>query len=140
MSLWYEVVSPHPSSRAHRPLQREGIDDEDVVIDDQRDTLAAAVALRPAKYVGRRILAIGGPSGWATPDAPKRARERFKLDIQTVSYDELGKLIKEARADQAAVDAGHDAGPSIPELPGTTLETERKFVDNAFLLEQVFRS
>ena len=46
------------------------------------------------------------------PKAPELAKDRFKLDIQTVTYAELGKLIKAALADKAAVDAGHEAGPT----------------------------
>jgi hypothetical protein len=61
------------------------------------------------------------------------------LEIQTVSYDELGKLIRAAREDKAAVDQARQRAEAYLKLPGTTLETERQFVDNAFLLEHVFR-
>jgi L-fucose isomerase-like protein len=90
--------------------------------------------------LGGKILAVGGPSGWATPSAPDHARNKFKLDIQTISYDELGKLIKEARADKAAVELARRRAEEYLNLPGTKLETKRQFVDNAFLLEQVFRN
>ena len=102
--------------------------------------MATAVALRPTKHLGqsdsRRRRC---PTGWGDLAAPKLARERFQLDIRTVSYDELGKLIKEARADRAAVERARRRADEYLKLPGTTLETERKFVDDAFLLEQIFR-
>jgi L-fucose isomerase-like protein len=90
--------------------------------------------------LGTRILAIGGPSGWATPNAPELAKNRFQLDIQTVPYPELGELIKAARADQAAVALAQKRAEAYLHLPGTTLETERQYVDNALLLDQIFRS
>jgi hypothetical protein len=48
-------------------------------------------------------------------------------------------LIRAAREDQAAVKMAHERAEAYLKLPATTLETERRFVDNAFLLEQVFR-
>ena len=97
-----------------------------------------------------RSAACGTPSGagfWPSagraagplPAAPNLARDRFKLDIQTVSYDDLGGLIKEAKADRAAVEAARRRAADYLAQPGTSLETDRKFVDNAFLLERVFR-
>jgi L-fucose isomerase-like protein len=61
------------------------------------------------------------------------------LDIQTVSYDDLGKLIRAARGDKTAVDRARQRAEAYLKSPGTNLETEQPFVDNAFLLEQVFR-
>ena len=67
------------------------------------------------------------------------AKDRLKLDIRTVTYDDLGKLILEARADQAAVEHARRRAEAYLKQPDTSLETDRKFVDNAFLLEQIFR-
>ncbi len=139
--LWYEIVSPIFLRNHTDKLAVKGIDDHDVVIDSQEELLWRLRSLCGLQNtVGCKILAVGGPSGWCTPQAPQLAKDRFKLDIQTVSYDDLGKLIKDARADQAAVDRACRRADEYLKLPGTTLETERKFVDNAFLLERIFRS
>lgn len=139
--LWYEIISPIYLRNFTDKLATKGIDDQDVVVDSQDGLLWRLRALCGLRNtIGSRILAVGGPSGWATAAAPQLAKDRFKLDIRTVSYDELGKLIKEARADQAAVDKARRRAEEYLKLPGTTLETQRQFVDNAFLLEQIFRN
>lgn len=138
--LWYEIVSPIYLRNHTDTLTAKNIDDRDVVVDSQDELLWRLRALCGLRNtVGSKILAVGGPSGWATPAAPKLARDKFKLDIQTVSYDELGQLIKEARADKSAVELARRRAEEYLNLPQTKLETKRQFVDNAFLLEQVFR-
>jgi L-fucose isomerase-like protein len=91
--------------------------------------------------LGSRILAVGGPGGWAQPagSVPDLARQRWQLDIQTIAYEELGKLIRAAKADKTAVDQARQRADTYLGLPQTTLETERQYVENSFLLEQVFR-
>lgn len=146
--LWYEIVSPIFLRKFTDKLSLKGIDDRDVVVDSQDELLWRLRALCGlCNTVGSRILAVGGPGGWgdwakkdAKRFAPALAKDQFKLDIRTVSYDELGKLINEARADQAAVERARRRADEYLKLPGTTLETERKFVDNAFLLDQIFRN
>jgi hypothetical protein len=75
-------------------------------------------------------------------------REKWKFDIQTIPYRpdpklpeqaDLAALIKAAREDKAAVQLARKRADAYLKLPETTLETERAFVDNCFLLEQVFR-
>ncbi len=139
--LWYEIVSPLYLRQRTDSLALKHVDHQDVVVDSQDELLWRLRALCGLRNtVGSRILAVGGPGGWCTPTAPALAKDRLKLDIQTVSYDDLGKLIKEARADQAAVERGRRRAEEYLKQPGTSLETDRKFVDNAFLLEQIFRS
>ena len=139
--LWYEIISPRYLRQHSDTLKVEGRDDRDVVIDSQDELLWRLRALGGLKNtLGSRIIAVGGPSGWATPDAPKLAQEVWKLDIQTISYKELGELIQAARADQPAVDDAHRRADAYLKIPGTVLETDRKFVENAFLLEAIFRS
>ena len=138
--LWYEIISPRYLRQHTDKLAVKGIDFQDVVIDDQDEILWRLRSLCGLhNTIGSRILAVGGPGGWACRAAPQLARDRFKLDIQTVSYAELGKLIKAAQADNAAVGRARQRADKYLKLPGTTLETKRQFVDNAFLLDQVFR-
>jgi hypothetical protein len=140
--LWYEIISPR-YIRQHTDTQAlQGIDDRDVVIDSQDQILWRLRALCGLRNtMGTKIIAIGGPGGWAQPRGvvPNLVRDKWKFDIKTVSYDELGKLIKEARADNAAVMRARQRAEAYLRAPGNTLETKREYVDNAFMLEQVFR-
>lgn len=138
--LWYEIVSPR-YLRQHTDQQAlKEVDPQDVVVDSQDEILWRLRSLCGLhNTLGTKILAIGGPSGWASPKAPVYAKEKWKLDIQTVTYPELGELIKAARQDKAEVALALKRSEQYLKSPGTTLETKREFVDNAFLLEQVFR-
>ncbi|MHB0960361.1 MAG: hypothetical protein ACYC0X_08745 [Pirellulaceae bacterium] len=119
----------------------QGVDELDVVIDSQDELLWRLRALGGLRNtIGSRIVAIGGPGGWGIGDrATKTAVDLWKLDIRTVEYPELAELIKASRADAAAVERAQRRAAEYLQLPGTTLEIDRTFVENAFLLEQVFR-
>jgi hypothetical protein len=139
---WYEGIMARFLHQHTDTLALEGIDYEDVVVDRLDEVLwrlRALCGLRNA--MASRIVAVGGAGGWAQPRGviPDLARQRWKLDIQTVSYEELGELIQAARNDKAAVDLAHQRTGDYLQLPNTALETDRRFVENAFLLEQVFR-
>jgi len=140
--LWYEIISPRYLRQHTDTLALKGIDDGDVVIDSQDEILWRLRALCGLRNtMGTRIIAIGGPGAWAQPRGivPELVRKKWQFDIRTFSYKELSKVIKEARADQSAVKRAHEQAGRYLKLRGTKLETERKFVDNCFLLEQVFR-
>ncbi|MHC4328182.1 MAG: sugar isomerase [Planctomycetota bacterium] len=141
--LWYEIVSPRYLRQHTDTLKVKGMDELDVVVDDQDEIiwrLRALCGLNNA--MGTKILAIGGPGAWAQKVKPvtERVVRQWQFDIQTVSYNELGKLIRQARADNAAVALARRRAEEYLKQPGTTLETKRQFVDNCFLLDQVFRS
>jgi hypothetical protein len=141
--LWYEIVSPRYLRRHTDQRQVEGIDELDVVVDDQDEILWRLRALCGLRNtLGSKILAIGGPGAWAIGfnAIGERVDRQWKLDIQTVTYEDLGKLIQEARNDQAAVTLAKRRADEYLKLPGTTLETKREFVDHCFLLDQVFRA
>jgi hypothetical protein len=140
--LWYEIISPRYLRQHTDTLAVKGVDDGDVVIDSQDEILWRLRALCGLRNtMGTRIIAIGGPGAWAQPKGvvPKLAKDKWQFDMQTVSYNELGKLIKQARDDTAAVQRARRRAAAYLKAPGNTLETKREFVDNAFLLEQVFR-
>ncbi len=139
--LWYEIISPRFLRQHSDKLAFEDLDFGDVVIDDQDEILwrlRSLCGLRNA--TGSGIVAVGGPSGWSCRQAPDLAREQFKLDIHTVTYKDLGELIKAAMADEAAVKRAKQRADKYLKLPNTPLETKRSFVDNAFLLDQIFRN
>lgn len=141
--LWYEIVSPRYLRQHTDGLQTKGIDELDVVVDDQDEILWRLRALCGLhNALGTKMLAIGGPGAWSQPIAAvtERVVRQWGLDIQTVSYDELGKLIRQARDDRATVALARRRADEYLKLPGTTLETKREFVDNCFLLDQIFRT
>jgi len=139
--LWYEIISPRYLRQHTDTLKVEGVDFQDVVIDSTDELLWRLRALCGLRNtIGSRIIAIGGPGGWATGNAPKLAQERFKLDIRTVSYKDLRELIKAARADKAAVERSKRRTEQYLKIPGTKLETKKDFVERCFLLEGIFRA
>ncbi|MCS7304660.1 MAG: hypothetical protein NZ602_06070 [Thermoguttaceae bacterium] len=139
--LWYEIISPRYLRQHTDVLSVTGIDEEDVVVDSLEEVTWRLRALCGLKNtVGSRIVAVGGPGSWATPKAPELAKERFKLDIVTVPYEpDLANLIKAAMADEAAVARAKRRADAYLAIPETKLETDRGFVDRAFLLEEIFR-
>ncbi|MDI6450590.1 sugar isomerase [Anaerobaca lacustris] len=141
--LWYEIVSPRYLRQHTDGLQTKGIDELDVVVDDQDEILWRLRALCGLhNALGTKMLAVGGPGAWSQPieAVTERVVRQWRFDIQTVSYDELGKLIRQARDDRATVALARRRADEYLKLPGTTLETKREFVDNCFLLDQIFRT
>jgi len=140
--LWYEIISPRYLRQHTDALAVKGVAEEDVVIDSQEDLLWRLRGLAGLRNtLGTRILAVGGPSAWAQPEGvvPELVEDLWKFDIRTLAYEELGPLIQAARADRETVRMSRERAAAYLAAPGTSLETDRVFVENAFLLEQVFR-
>ena len=141
--LWYEIVSPRYLRKGTDSLAVKGVDDEDVVIDSQAEILWRLRALGGLRNtIGTRVVSIGGPNAWSEPpgvDVPELVAGQWKIDMPTVTYDALGRLIREARSDVAAMKQARAEADAYLRTPGTTLETDRAFVVNAFLLTRVFR-
>jgi len=140
--LWYEIAHPIYLRRYKDHLGLKTVGYPDVVVDSTDEVvwrLRALCGLKDA--TGCRIVAIGGGSGWAMGQkAVDLAKDRFKLDIQSVSYDDLGKMIQTAMADPSSVNLAKKRAEDYLKADGVKLETEKTFVENAFLLEQIFRS
>ena len=139
---WYEGIMARFLHQHTDALALDGIDYDDVVVDRLDEVLWRLRALGGlCNARGSRIVAVGGAGGWGQPQgaAAELARKRWGLDIQTVSYEALAERIEAAREDKAAVALAHQRADEYLKLPGTTLETDRRFVQNAFLLEHVFR-
>jgi hypothetical protein len=138
--LWYEIISPRYLRQHTDTLKVKGIDEDDVVIDSTEELLWRLRALCGLKNtISSRILAIGGPGAWSQPleTTISIVKEKYKLDIQTVSYEELGTLITEAMEDNNAVTNARNRAADYLHDTGVTLETDRKFVENCFLLEDI---
>ena len=138
--LWYEIISPRYLRQHTDKLSVNGIDEHDVVIDNQEELLWRLRALGGLKNtLNATIIAIGGPDAWAQPQGvvPRLVQDKFKLDIKTVSYDELGRLILEARADASLVAHASERTNQYLQDSSIRLETKRQFVENCFVLEEV---
>lgn len=141
---WYEALS----TRYLRPAGDVAVapDDprllsvEDVVVDDPAELAWRLRALYGvANLQGARVLAVGGAMGKYAPDAPQIARERYKLDIVDLSYDDLAVRIQAALADPAQMQIAEQWAATYLALPETVLSTGRDYVVNAFILYGVFK-
>jgi len=108
-------------------------------LDELTWRLRALCGLKNTK--GMKILCIGGPAGWAQPAGviPELVKKVWGLDMVTVTYETLGGLIQEAKADEKTVALAKKRADEYLAIEKTTLETKREFVDNCLLLDQVFR-
>ena len=138
--LWYEIVHPR-YLRAHQDqLAKKGMSYQDVVVDSQDEILVRLRALCGLKNtIGAKIVALGGPSGWAHGEAPDLARKRWKLDIHTLTYADLGKMIQAARKDPKAIARAKAKTEAYLKDPGVTLECKKEFVEGAYVMDDIFR-
>ena len=139
--LWYEIVHPRLLRKTVDEYGHPGAGIEDVVVDRPAELLWRLRALAGLKNTtGKRIVAVGGASGWGAGGrrAPDRAREVWKLDIQDVPYPELAERLKRARGNDALLKRCQASAGEYLRREGTTLETSREFVEKSFLLTEVF--
>jgi len=143
---WYEALSvkylrtdddgfgPN-SSRDHG-----GVYVDDVVVDDCQELLWRLRALYGIKnFIGARIIALGGPWGKYSPEAPQVARDNYNMEIIELSYDDVAPQIKNARKDTGLVSKAQKCVQRYTSLPETVVVTDKKFMVNTFLLHHVFK-
>ena len=112
---------------------------DDVVVDDYDDVLWRMRALYGLKnFVGQRVLALGGPQGKYDATAPDVARQRYRLDIRDVTYDDLAARLKSIASDAKLQQWCAASTDRYLAMPNTKLETNREFVHKAFALYHVF--
>lgn len=139
--LWYEIVLPR-YIRKTVDDQYPGLTPDDIVVDNQDELLWKLRGLHGLQNtLGKRIVALGGASGWGAGGrlAPDRARAIWNFDIREVGYDDLAGRLKRARADDALVRRCRAEAGNYLAQKGTSLETSREFVDRCFVLAEVFR-
>ena len=143
---WYEALStrylqtgvPQPGRNSCR--DHGGVHVDDVVVDEYDEMLWRLRALYGLKnFVGARIVALGGPWGKYAPDAPQVARDRYRLNIIDVSYDDVTARLKDARNDRKLLAEAQRRAETYLALPETTLMTDKEFVTNAFVLHEIFK-
>jgi hypothetical protein len=120
--------------------QHGGVTVDDVVVDDYDEVLWRLRALYGLhNFVGQRIVALGGPGGKWDASAPEVARQRYKLDIVEVTYDDLTARLKAVAGDDRLQQQCAAWTERYLNLPATKLETDKQFVQRAFALYMVFR-
>jgi len=138
--LWHEIVDAR-FLRSHTDrLAQVNVDFQDVVVDDTAEILWRLRALYGLKNIlGRRIVCIGGPSGWSCPEAPELARERFKLEMVTLPVSELNPMIEAGRKNKLLMRRCQREAGDYLSAGDVTLETTSDAVAEAFLLAKLFR-
>ena len=143
---WYEALSvrylktDENESEQNSRQNHGSVYIYDVVVDDYQELLWRLRALYGLKnFIGTRIVALGGPWGKYSPEAPDVAREKYKIEIIEVSYEDLAPRIRSAKANRNLISKAEEWTEKYLSLPNTALMTERKFVVNSFLLHSVFR-
>ena len=140
--LWYEIAHPRFLRKTVDEFGQPGMTVEDVVVDDQTELAYKLRGLGALKNtLGKKIVAVGGPSGWGRggKTAPNIAASDWQLNIQTVTYEELGSRIAQARADSARVKRCAAEADRYLAQKDVRLETGRAFLHKAFLLTDIFR-
>jgi hypothetical protein len=140
--LWYEIISNRFLRKTVDEYGQSGVSTRDVVVDDLQEVAWRLRALSGLKNtLGKKVVCVGGASGWGEGGrkAPDLTRERFRMDLTEVSYDELGRRLKSARQDRDLSNRCNLAARSYLDAGGVTLETREDFVARAFLLNEVFK-
>lgn len=140
--LWYEIIHNRFLRKTVDEFGQPGLDIDDVVVDDQGELTWRLRALDGLKNtLGKRVLAVGGASGWGTggEQAPRHAKDFWKIDAVPVSYDELGRLLAGAFADRTVTARAEKDASAYLGRPGVKLETDRSFVVRCFVLTEVLK-
>ena len=113
---------------------------DDMVVDDYDEVLWRLRSLYGLKnFTGQRVLALGGAQGKYDGSAPDVARQRYRLQIVDVAYEELAARLKAVNSDAKLQQQCAAWTDRYLAVPNTKLETEKRFVQNAFSLYLVFR-
>ncbi|MBP7053487.1 MAG: sugar isomerase [Phycisphaerae bacterium] len=135
-----DLLNFSPSRSDPACLDHGPVHVEDVVVDDVNELLWRLRGLYGLKnFVGTRIVALGGPWGKYSPEAPDVAREKYRFEIIDVSYEAVTPRIQAALADRERMAAAKRWAEAYLALPGTTLATTNQFFVNAFMLYGVFK-
>jgi hypothetical protein len=138
--LWDEIVHSRFLRSHTDSLRQTNADFNDVAVDDNEEILWRLRALYGLKNtIGRRIICVGGPGGWSFPRAPELARERFGLDMVTVSIPEVNSMIEAARKKPELMAQCRRECKNYINKGRVTLSTTEEAVTDAFLLKKLFQ-
>jgi len=137
--LWDEIVHSRFLRSHSDSLSQPKVDYNDVAVDDHQEIIWRLRALYGLKNtMGRRIICVGGPGGWSYPKAPELARERFGLDMVTVTIPEMRAMIEAARKKPELMAQCHQQAQAYLKAGRVKLSTSEEAVADAFLLKQLF--
>lgn len=138
----YMHAQSHMLRKRTDEFHQEGMDVWDVVVDDYSELLWRLRALYGLNtMLGSRILAIGGAGGWgpvASRIGPEMARERFRLDIVEITYDELGAVLGKELKNRKTLEQAESQADRLLSEKGVSFHTKKEFLVNSFVLKKVF--
>ena len=140
--LQYEIVSPRFLRQHTDAPAVAGIKNADVVTDKVEELDWRFRALCGLKNtISSKIVTIGGAGAWAQPagNVPEMAKKTWKFEYHDVNYDDLGKLIDEAKANPEVMARARKRAEEYLKIPGTRLETANDFFVYSFVLDEIFR-
>jgi hypothetical protein len=140
--LWYEVVHVWYLRQNKDEFSQPGIDHQDIVVDDTDELLWRLRALYGLKNtIGKKIVALGGAGGWGGHKQTAQAtKDIWKMDIQEISYPMLEDMIKKANQNKNLVERCYRQADQYVKQWGVRLKTDKKFVERAFVLTEVFKT
>ena len=143
---WYEALSVRylRSGRPDYEASREGptpdVSVHDVVVDELGELSWRLRVLHAVhNTLAARVVALGGAQGKYAPNAPQEARDRYGMELVEVRYDDFAPRISAALADPEKMRCAETWTDRYLAMPGTSLETGREFVVNAFVLYGLFK-
>jgi len=138
--LWYEILHPRFLRKHTDEISRKNVSIDDIVIDNYDEVLWRLKSLYGLKNtIGKKIIAVGGPSGWGTPDASYLARKKWKLKIVDYPYSELGEKIRKEKNDKNILNEAKREAENYLKQKNITLKTDKNFVINSFILYKIFK-
>ena len=139
---WYEIVSPRFLRKTVDEWGENHISTADVVVDRADELMMRLRALAGVKHtMGRKIVCIGGASGWGRGgrESPRLAREIWNMELVNYTYDDLRARMIAAKTDSALAKSARLRAADYLAQKDVKLECSRDAVENAFLLTDVFR-
>jgi len=140
--LQYEIVSPRFLRQHTDELKTKGISHADIVIDKTEELDWRFRSLCGLKNtLGAKVVTIGGAGAWSQPGkvVQDRVKNIWKFEYNDVNYDELGKLIDDAKADKNVMAKVRKRTDEYLKIPGTKMETKYDFLLYCFVLDEIFR-
>jgi len=140
--LQYEIVSPRFLRQHTDAVTVQGVRHSDIVTDKTEELNWRFRALCGLKNtMGSKIVTIGGAGAWAQPAnvVPDLVKKIWKFEYHDVNYDELSKLIDEAKANKNVMAKAKKRAEDHLKIPGTIMDTKEEFLVNCFVLDDIFR-
>ena len=139
--LWYEIVSNRYLRKTVDEFGQPGMTSKDVIVDRYDEVVWRLRALYGIKNsMKKKILCIGGASGWGEGGrvAPQKTKDLFGMELVDITYDDLGKRIQAAQANEMLVKYSNEEAQKFMKQGGVFMHTDPSFVKKCFLLTEVF--